>query len=144
MAPASPSVSPASLWRRLRFRADVWLAARLLPLRLRGRRFEEVLKAVPVAPRRRYAGLSAEYISRTVFRVTRRPLLMRDRRCLRQGLLGFGYMAQAGLKPELHFAVERDSVPTGQLAAHCWVCVDGQPVLSDRTPDMVTIYVHRL
>lgn len=133
-----------ALMRRLRFRADVWLAARLLPFRLAGRSFEEVLKVVPAAPQPRYAGLPPDYISRTVQRVTRRPLLMRDRRCLRQGLLGFGYMAQAGLSPELHFAVERGSVPTGQLAAHCWVCLDGRPVLSDRTPDMVTIYVHRL
>lgn len=140
----APMPGKPGLLRRLRFRADVWLAARLLPLRLVGRSFEQVLRAVPATSQPRYAGLTADYISRTVRRVTRRPLLMRDRRCLRQGLLGFGYMARAGLSPELHFGVERGSVATGKLAAHCWVCIDGQPVLSDRMPDMVTIYVHRL
>ncbi len=99
---------PLSLAKRVRFRAELWLAARLLPFQVAGKSFEDVLAVVPSQPNRLYSGLPADYISRAVRKATRNPILMRDRKCLRQGLLAFGYMAQAGLKPELRFGIKPD------------------------------------
>lgn len=135
--------APAKLLQALRFRVELWFAARTLPLRVRGRSFEAVLAlASPAAPAR-YGGLSHEYIARSIARTLRHPLAMRDRRCLRAGLLGFRFLRLAGHQPELHFAVDRDSVGGERISAHCWVCIGGRPVVGRGEPNQVTIHVHR-
>ena len=139
-----PAEAPsASLWTRLRFRVSLWLAARLLPSRVAHKPLQQVLDiAEPTSLR--FAGLHHDYITARVLRATRRPWLMRDRRCLRQGLLGCRFLAEAGYAPELHFGIDGDSIGTHRLAAHCWVCIQGKPVLNDRIKDMPTILVHRV
>ncbi len=127
----------------IRFRVNLWWAARLLPWRLSGKSFEELLAMASPGGRADYAGLPAEYISRRVRRTVRRPWLMRDRRCLREGLLGFEFLRRSGYAPELHFAVEPASISSDRIAALCWVCLDGKPIVGDRQGDQVTIYVHR-
>jgi hypothetical protein len=119
------------------------LAARLLPSRVANKPLQKVLEmAEPTSLR--FAGLHHDYITERVLRATRRPWLMRDRRCLRQGLLGCRFLAEAGYAPELHFGIDGDSIGTHRLAAHCWVCIQGKPVLNDRIKDMPTILVHRV
>jgi hypothetical protein len=130
--------------RRLRFWASLWLMARLMPLQVRGRRFETVLRLARPTGSADYAGLSASYVSACIRRVTRHPWFMRKNRCLRQGLLGFRFLGEAGFSPELHFGVDPASMNSDRLSAHCWVCLDGKPVLSGRLPGMATIYVHTL
>lgn len=139
-----PAEAPsASLWTRLRFRVCLWLAARLLPSRVAHKPLQKVLElAEPTSLR--FAGLHHDYITARVLRATRRPWLMRDRRCLRQGLLGCRFLAEAGYEPELHFGIDGDSIGTQRLAAHCWVCLNGKPVLNDRINHMTTILVHRV
>jgi hypothetical protein len=70
----------------------------------------------------------------------RGPILMRDRRCLRSGLLGYAALKEAGYTPELLFSVDRKSVATERLSAHCWVCVDGVPVINQPLPDHVVVF----
>jgi hypothetical protein len=53
-------------------------------------------------------------------------------------------LAEAGYAPELHFGIDGDSIGTQRLAAHCWVCINGKPVLNDRINHMTTILVHRV
>ncbi|MCX7304459.1 MAG: lasso peptide biosynthesis B2 protein [Hyphomicrobiales bacterium] len=132
-----------SLLSVCRFRLDLWLAARSLPWRVSGKPLDQILAMASPEGRSDYPGLAAEYIARRVRKSVRRPLLMRDRRCLREGLLGFEFLSRAGYAPELHFAVEPASVAKDRIAAHCWVCLDGQPVVGDRLGDQVTIFVHR-
>jgi hypothetical protein len=127
----------------LRFRLDLWLAARSLPWRVSGKSFEEILAMASPEGRLDYSGLPVEYISRRVRKTVRRPWLMRDRRCLREGLLGFEFLRRSGYLPELHFAVDPASVSSEKISAHCWVCVDGRPVVGDRQGDQVTIFIHR-
>ena len=90
-----------------------------------------------------FAGLTEKYISRRVRKSVRHPWLMRDRRCLREVLLGFEFLHRSGYSPELHFAVDPASVSSDRISAHCWVCLDGKPVVGDRQGDQVTIFVHR-
>jgi hypothetical protein len=138
------SARPVSFLTTLRFRINLWLAARSLPWRVQGKSFEQILAmASPEDGHIDYAGLPAEYISRRVRKSVRRPWLMRDRRCLREGLLGFEFMRRSGYSPELHFAVDPASVSSDRISAHCWVCLDGKPILGDRLGDQVTIFVHR-
>jgi len=125
-----------------RFRVELWLAARLLPWRVTGKSFEQMLAMASPDGSVDLAGLPAEYVSRRV-RSVRRPWLMRDRRCLREGLLGFEFLRRSGYSPELHFAVDPASVSSDRISAHCWVCLDGKPIVGDRQGDQVTIFVHR-
>ena len=132
-----------SFLKTWRFRIDLWLAARSLPWRVAGKSFEDILALASPEGRVDYAGLPAEYISRRVRKSVRHPWLMRDRRCLREGLLGFEFLRRSGYSPELHFAVDPASVSKERIAAHCWVCLDGKPVVGDRQGNQVTIFIHR-
>lgn len=124
------------------FRLHLWASARLMPLRVRGRGFEAVLRRAPLDSPKPYEGLSASYVTARVHRAVRRPWLMRDRRCLREGLLGHRFLTLAGFEPDLRFGVDPASMEAPRLSAHCWVCLDGKPVISDRMPGMVEIYRH--
>jgi hypothetical protein len=127
---------------RIRFRIALWCEARLLPFRIsRSQPLSEVLSLASPPRSMRYTGLPTAYILKRVMRTTRRPILMRDRRCLRQGILAFRFMAAAGHVPELHFGVDRTSVASN-LKAHCWLVYRGATVLNPPDANMVPILVH--
>lgn len=127
----------------LLFPVELWLRARLLPLQLVGRSLKEMLEfAEPPVGSRRFAGLSPAYVVRAVRRATRRPWVMRDRRCLREGLLAYRSLVEAGLRPRLHFGVERDVVNSARVAAHCWVTLEGRTVIGESETPYVEILVH--
>ena len=136
-------ISLRGVWKRLQFRFSLWLSARLLPLRLRGRDFSRILALAPASSAPRYGRYPVAYVARSVRKAARNPILMRDRRCLRTGLVGFDYLRRCGHKPELHFAVDEVSLDADRLSAHCWVTIDGEPVINQRMDGQVTIYVHR-
>ncbi|TIS53513.1 MAG: lasso peptide biosynthesis B2 protein [Mesorhizobium sp.] len=127
---------------RVLFRTHLWLSARLMPVLIGKRDFETVLRWAPLTAPTPYRGLPSAYVVARVNRTVRHPWLMRDRRCLREGLLGFRFLRMAGFDPDLHFGVDAKSMDQPRLAAHCWVCLDGKPVVSDSLPDMVEIYRH--
>lgn len=133
----------ASLATRVRFRLALWWHARLLPLRVRGRPLDAVIALAHSRGSGGYAALDVPYIVKRVRRTVRRPWLMRDRRCLREGLLAFRFLSAAGHSPELHFGVDRDSIAGPRLKAHCWVVLRGETVLSAAGPAMIPILVHR-
>lgn len=127
----------------LRLAADAFAQARLLPLRLpRDLPFEQMLELATPPDDTPYRGLSAEVIAATVNRAVRHPLLMRDRRCLREGVLCFRFLRAAGFEPRLHFGVEPGSVSAGHLSAHCWVTLDGKTLAGATTTPMVALHVH--
>jgi hypothetical protein len=136
-------VRPANFLTEVRFRLDLWLAARSLPWRVAGKSFEQILAMASPEGRIDYAGLPLHYVARRVRKAVRHPWLMRDRRCLREGLLGFEFLSRSGYAPELHFAVDPGSIASDKISAHCWVCLDGKPVVGDRQRDQVTIFIHR-
>lgn len=132
----------ASLATRLRFRIALWLQARLLPWRMwRERPLSEVMALANTPRGIRYRGLPVAYVLDRVARATRRPILMRDRRCLRQGVLAQRFMAAAGHPCELRFGVERASLGDA-IRAHCWLVHDGKPVLNPPGPATVLIFTH--
>ena len=89
-----------------------------------------------------YAGLEAAYIAKRVKRATRRPWVMRNQTCLREGLLAYRFLRLAGFKPALHFGLDRASVAKHHLSAHCWIVLDGKAFLNPPAPDIVEIFVH--
>jgi hypothetical protein len=113
-----------------------------LPWIARGGALAPLLQKIEPPASTPYAGLEASYIAKRVKRATRRPWLMRDRTCLREGLLAYRFLKLAGFKPALHFGLDRTSVAGDHLSAHCWVVLDGQIVLNPPTPGMVEILVH--
>lgn len=124
------------------FRVELWLTARLLPLLVAGRDLEGALRLADGGGPPRYAGLPAEAISDAVLKVTRRPWLMRDRRCFRQGILGYRFLKMAGYSPQLHFGIDEKSLNETAIDAHCWVVLDGKPVINDIMDGMFPIHVH--
>ena len=124
------------------FRARLWLSARMLPIRIAGKDFAAILEMFEPKGPQRTPHWPLAYLERSVRWAVRGPILMRDRRCLRSGLLGYAALKSAGYAPELRFSVDRKSVATDRLAAHCWVCVDGVPVINQPLPDQVVVYRH--
>jgi hypothetical protein len=129
-----------SLLRRAAFQASLFVWARCLPLLAQERDLQTLLRRVHPHPRKPYAGMLAEQILHSVKSSCTRPWLMRDRRCLREGLLAFRFLYAAGYRPRLHFGVDRDSIGRGRLAAHCWVSLDGAIVLNPPLPTYVEIH----
>jgi hypothetical protein len=132
----------AILFTRMRFRVALWWDARLLPLRVGRLPLASVLALARPGVHRHYHDLALAYIVRHVRRTLRRPLLMRDRRCLREGLLACRFLAAAGYEPELHFGIDRTSVRGPGVQAHCWVVHHGETVLNPPQTNMVTIFIH--
>lgn len=127
---------------RALFRAHLWASARLMPVLIGRHDFETVLKWAPLSAPTPYLGLPSAYIVASVNRTVRHPWLMRDRRCLREGLLAHRFLRLAGFDPDLRFGVDPKSMHAPRMSAHCWVCLDGRPVVSDSLPGMVEIYRH--
>lgn len=128
--------------RRL-FRLELWTTARLLPLLVVGRDLAGAMRLADGGGWIRYTDFDPEFISRAVMRVTRRPWLMRERRCFRQGILGYRFLKKAGYRPELHFGIEENSIERDKIGAHCWVVVDGRSLVNDIMDDMIPIHVHK-
>jgi hypothetical protein len=131
-----------SLVTRIRFRVALWCDARLLPLRIsRNATLDQVL-ALARSPRCiRFDALPVAYILNRVLKTTRRPIFMRDRPCLRQGILAYRFMAAAGFNAQLHFGVDR-TTRASSLKAHCWLVHNGQIVLNPPDSTMVPVFTH--
>jgi hypothetical protein len=111
----------------------------VLPLLARRRDLNALLALTRVGGGEPYRGLAPSLIVRRVRLTTRRPWLMRDRPCLRQGLLAMRFLRLAGYRPVLHFGVDRTTVTRNVLSAHCWVTLDDEVLFNPATPTMVEI-----
>jgi hypothetical protein len=127
----------------LRFRTSLWLSARLLPFRVRHRPLNEILTLLQPGNAQPYRGLPLAYIVKRICRTVRRPVLMRDRRCLREGLLAFQFLQAAGYKAELHFGIDTTTVATPDLQAHCWIVCNSETVLNAPGLNIRPILVYR-
>jgi hypothetical protein len=133
-----------NLLTRAKFRAELWFWARTLPLRCRKSiGFADVLRVADAGASRRYAGLDAAYVARRAKKAARRPWVMRDRRCLREGILAYRFLTLAGIPATIHFGVDRTSIDKAKLEAHCWVSAPDMPVLNPPEPTMVTIFTEQ-
>jgi hypothetical protein len=129
--------------RYLRFRLSLWLSARLLPFRVRHRPLSEILQLLESSHSVPYRGLAIEHVLRCVRRTARRPILMRDRRCLREGLLAFEFLDGAGHKVELHFGIDTTTLSSADLKAHCWIVCNNETVLNPPDANIKPILVYR-
>ena len=118
---------------------DIWLDARKLPYQIGEMDLSIALAWADVPADPRWSGVGTDFILRRVRRSVKHPILMRHRRCMRRGLLGFKYLRKAGFDPVLKFAVVEKSLTSKKLDAHCWVCLDGTPVISDREDGMTEL-----
>ena len=122
-------------------RREVWLAARLLPVLASHRSLDALLRlATPKRPSPRYAGIEAREIVDIVKRAARRPWVMRDRRCLREGLLAFRFLRLAGFHPELQFSIAPSSLSESRPRAHCRVELDGETILNPCPEPMADLF----
>jgi Transglutaminase-like superfamily len=133
----------SSVPEHLKFRLALWLWALWLPLLAYRRDLKSLIVSAAPPPELRYQGLTPEYIAKRVQRAVRKPWLMRDRPCLRAGLLAYRFLALAGHRPELHFGIDQASIAARRLGAHCWVVLNGRILLNQPTGDMVEVLVVR-
>jgi len=125
------------------FGVNLLVAARLLPFFVRKASLAEVIAlATPAPDLRGSTPMDASTVVAAVKRATRRPWLMRNRRCLREGMLAFHYLSLAGHAPVLHFAVIASSMKTARPSAHCWIALDGETVLNPPAEPMVELFRH--
>jgi hypothetical protein len=126
-----------------RLGSEVWLWARLLPfLCAKSKSFADILKVSDVGSSRRYRGMPVAEIVSRVKLAARHPWLMRDRRCLREGILAYRFLTLANVPAKIHFGVDRNSIGAPKLDAHCWVTVGDEVVLNPPSPSMVTVFIH--
>jgi hypothetical protein len=138
-----PSESPnAGPLGRLAFRLRLWISARTLPARIAGRGLSQILADASAVPPNSWPHFPVAHVARAVRRVARWPILMRNNRCLRTGLVGFTALRRCGYDPKLHFSVDPKSVGKPRLAAHCWVTLDGIEVINASIAGQVQIHVH--
>lgn len=129
--------------RLLPFRANLWFAARALPVFARRNELEPLLLlATPTPGVRAYGELDARTIVGLVKASVARPWRMRGRRCLREGLLAFHYLSLAGHAPVLHFGVIPDSLKRDRPAAHCWISVGGEVIMNAPAQPMHELFVY--
>lgn len=126
-------------------RRRLWWEARFLPLRVLGRDFAGLL-ALANRPLRNVdaQGLPVTEIVAAVVTATRRPWMMRNRRCLRQGLLAFRALHSAGHRPALHFGVDAAGLKDRGGVVHCWIVIGDEVVLNPPNPGMTTVFIHSL
>ena len=67
---------------------------------------------------------------------------MRHRRCLREGLLAYRFLGEAGHAPTIHFSIVRGTLDRPAPMAHCWVSVDGEAIVNPPTPEMVELVAY--
>jgi hypothetical protein len=127
--------------KELQFQIALWVAARSLPLKVYGKSLSKILESARARRSSTYRGLSSHYIVKSIVRRVRHPLVMRNRRCFREGLLAFRFLEAAGFAPALHFGIDRNSLNRTDVQAHCWVVCDGEVILNAPTADMVPILV---
>jgi hypothetical protein len=128
---------------QLKFKTALWLWARWVPMLAWRRELQSLIDATAPPQRVSFTHLPAAYIAKCVRRATRRPFVMRDRPCLREGLLAHRFLWLAGFHPELHFGVDPGSVTSDRLRGHCWVVLEGSIVLNPPERAMAEILVVR-
>ena len=114
--------------------------ALLLPLMARTDNLDVLLKRCAPAGGTYFMGISAPKIARQIRKAVRKPYLMRDRPCLREGLLLFRFLTIAGYRVTLHFGVDRTSIDKKTMSAHCWVVLKDQTYLP---PDNTIVEIAR-
>ncbi|MEL6201805.1 MAG: lasso peptide biosynthesis B2 protein [Pseudomonadota bacterium] len=112
-------------------RRSIFWHAKLLPAHVGRKDMQSLLRYLDVETDRQFETLHPDQIVNWVIQATRKPWFMRNRRCLREGLLGMRFMRLAGYDPSLVFGVNPKSIQTTSMSAHCWVELDGVPVLND-------------
>jgi Transglutaminase-like superfamily len=128
--------------QRLRLWVHLWLAARTMPIRIRRCDLAQLIAKYEPGTKRSFVGLQATDILGVVRHVTRHPWVMRNRRCLRQGLLAYRYLTLSVYRPELHFGLEKSSLADPRIRAHCWVVLDDGAALNPPEDGMMTVFVY--
>jgi len=127
----------------LPFHANLWFAARFLPVFARRRELEPLLQmATPAPDATAFSELAMDTIVEAVKASVARPWRMRGRRCLREGLLAFHFLSLAGYAPVLHFGVNTKSLKSTKPSAHCWVSVAGKIVLNAPAEPLHELFVY--
>lgn len=136
------SVRRDTVWTRTLFRARLWLAARLLPFRIANKSLPQILALYGSSDSEALPPFPADYVERSVRWAVRRPLLMRNRRCFRSGLLAYEVLRRAGYEPKLHFSVSSDAAVTERVEAHCWVSIADRPVVNQPKAGHILLFTH--
>lgn len=128
--------------RYLRLNLAIRMWALWIPLLARETELSRLLVRAAPSLRRPYLGFSAGTIWRCCHKAVKRPVLMRSRPCLREGLLLNRFLVMAGHNPTLHFGVDRTSIHEPRIRAHCWLTL-GDRVFNPPSPEMVEILQHQ-
>lgn len=133
------SGSREKLLRDARFHLELFVWLRLVPLLAAREDFADLLARIEPAGIT-YLGMEPARILKRIKRRLRHPWLMRQQRCLREGLIAYRLLKRAGYRPALHFGIDRATIAKNQLGAHCWLTLNGEIVLNPPSAGYVEIY----
>jgi len=119
---------------------EIWLATITLPFWLYKKDFAATLKYFDVNSDDKFKNIDQTLIYNCIGLTTKKPWLMRDRRCLRQGLLAMRFLKKASFEPTIHFGVDMNTMSSPSLSAHCWVEINNIPVMNDILEDMIIVH----
>jgi hypothetical protein len=142
MTLAVTSPAPSSTLLRARFRAELFVHRILLPLRIRGADLADILARMEPPAAASFAALDSAYILRRVRKALRRPIMMRNRRCFREGLLAYRFLRKAGYAPDIVFGVDAHTLQEARPSAHCWIRLDGKDVFNAPDHAMTVVLQH--
>ena len=128
------------LYSRLWCAVHLW--ALLIPMLARSRNLDCILRGAAPTKRQPFLGLAADTILRCCHTAVRRPLLMADRACLREGLLVYRFATMAGYTPRLVFGIDATSLSANRVDAHCWVELPPDHIVNPPQPGMLAIMIH--
>lgn len=119
---------------------EIWFATITVPFWLYKKDFASTLKYFDVKSDQRFDNIDQALICNCIVITTRKPWLMRDRRCLRQGLLAMRFLKKASFEPTIHFGVDINTMSSPSLSAHCWVEIKNTPVMNDILEEMIIVH----
>lgn len=128
------------LYARLWCAVHLW--ALLIPMLAQSRNLERILRRAAPTKRQPFLGLAADTILRCCHTAVRRPLLMANRPCLREGLLVYRFATMAGYKPRLVFGIDAASLSANRVDAHCWVELPPNHIVNPPQSGMIAIMIH--
>ena len=126
------------------FKIHVYIVSVMIPLLDNIFGLKQILRVLTPPDRcEPYKGIPAEKICDVVEDRLKKPLLMKRRKCLRNGFMLFHFFCLAGLPAVLHIGVFEPKEYNKKMAAHCWVTCHGQSLSPEPQEDVAVVLAHR-
>ena len=126
------------------FKMHVYVVSVIIPLLDKFVGLKQMLRVLtPPAWCEFYKGISIEKVCDVVADRLKNPVLMKRRKCLRQGFTLFHFLCLAGAPAVLRIGVFADKQYHKRTTAHCWVTCQGRSLSPEPQETVAVVLTHR-